>query len=176
MRNLSVSIPFLVVLLAFSCSTPKEVTPKEPTVSKRQLEKCEDQLSSLQNQLNDKDASIRQLQQENQNLGSKIAANEQELQRVTAKMQESSDDYGIWFRVQIGAYKDRRIDKDLETTDELSLEEREDIQKISLGRFRNYEDAKKLKNELKGMGLKDAWIVSYKDGKRITIEEALGNE
>lgn len=88
-------------------------------------------------------------------------------------MQASSDDYGIWFRVQIGAYKNRQIDKNLETTDELSLEKPNDIQKVSLGRFRQYEDAKRLKTQLKGMGLKDAWIVSYKDGKRISIEEAL---
>lgn len=165
----------LLGALAFSCKSTKETTSSEPTVKKRQLEKCEDQLAQLEAQLSDKETVIRQLESQNQELGSQIAATERQLQTVTAKMQASSDDYGIWFRVQIGAYENRRIDDNLETTDELSLEEKQNLQKVSLGRFRQYEDAKRLKTQLQGMGLKDAWIVSYKDGQRIPIEEALKN-
>jgi chromosome segregation ATPase len=158
--------------ISFSCKAKKEM-PSEPTVSKKQLERCEDQMAKMKAQLSDKDAIINQLESENQTLSNEISSAQNQLRTVTAKMQASSDDYGIWFRVQIGAYKNRQIDKNLETTDELSLEKPNDIQKVSLGRFRQYEDAKRLKTQLKGMGLKDAWIVSYKDGKRISIEEAL---
>lgn len=172
MKNSVFLLLVLMGLVSFSCKAKKEM-PSEPTVSKKQLERCEDQLAKMQAQISDKDAIITQLEGENQALGSEITATQNQLRTVTAKMQESSDDYGIWFRVQIGAYKNREIDKDLATTDELSLEKPDDIQKVALGRFRQYEDAKKLQTQLKGMGLKDAWIVSYKDGKRISIEEAL---
>ncbi|MCH2081495.1 MAG: SPOR domain-containing protein [Saprospiraceae bacterium] len=172
MKNSVFLLLLLMGLVSFSCKSKKEMS-SEPTVSKKQLERCENQIAKMKAQLSDKDAIISQLEGENQTLSNDISSAQKQLRTVTAKMQASSDDYGIWFRVQIGAYKNRQIDKNLETTDELSLEKPDDIQKVSLGRFRQYEDAKRLKNQLKGMGLKDAWIVSYKDGKRISIEEAL---
>jgi len=172
MKNSVFLLLVLMGFISFSCKAKKEM-PSEPTVSKKQLERCEDQMAKMKAQLSDKDAIINQLESENQTLSNEISSAQNQLRTVTAKMQASSDDYGIWFRVQIGAYKNRQIDKNLETTDELSLEKPNDIQKVSLGRFRQYEDAKRLKTQLKGMGLKDAWIVSYKDGKRISIEEAL---
>jgi hypothetical protein len=89
-------------------------------------------------------------------------------------MQAASDNYGVWFRVQIGAYEERRIDKSLETTDQLTLEQQNALQKVALGRFRNYADAKQLQSQLQAMGVKGAWVVSYRDGVRVPIETVRG--
>ena len=89
---------------------------------------------------------------------------------VTEQMQESSDDFGVWFRVQIGAYEESKVDENLSNSDKLALEG-DDLQKIALGRFREYDNAKALQTQLQSVGLKDAWIVSYKDGKRVPISE-----
>ena len=104
-----------------------------------------------------------------------MSNNQAQLAAVTQQMQASSDKYGTWYRVQIGAFEERRIDNSLETTDKLSLETKDDLQKIALGRFRNYEDDKKLQTHLQNMGIKDAWIVTYKDGVRVPIESVKGN-
>ncbi len=41
------------------------------------------------------------------------------------------------------------------------------------GKFEKYEDAEKLKNEIVNGGLEDAFVVAFKDGKKIFIDEAL---
>ncbi|MEJ2585586.1 MAG: SPOR domain-containing protein [Robiginitalea sp.] len=41
----------------------------------------------------------------------------------------------------------------------------------SLGNFETLEEAKRFRDELVKMGFKDAFVASYKDGKRVAIEE-----
>ena len=40
------------------------------------------------------------------------------------------------------------------------------------GNLTNYEDAEKMKNQVRQEGIKDAYIVPYLKGKRITLEQA----
>ncbi len=44
------------------------------------------------------------------------------------------------------------------------------------GNFTDYKLAVKYQNELKSKGIKDAFVVAYKNGKRITIQEALAEK
>lgn len=176
--------PLLALVLTLSlssCGASKELTA-EVESAKSSLKQCEDQVASLQreltqakNMLGGSGDQLTQIQAENQSLRNQLNNMQGQLATVTQQMQESSDNYGVWFRVQIGAYEERRIDNSLETTDQLSLETRNELQKIALGRFRVYEDAKQLQTQLQEMGLKDAWVVSYKDGVRIPVEDALRN-
>lgn len=175
-------LPFfaLAILLSLSaCGASKELTA-ESAAFKSALEQCRLELSSVQEELTQARTmaggsgnEVAQLQADNQALRNQLTNMQSQLSVVTQQMQASSDDYGVWFRVQIGAYEDRRIDNSSGTTDQLSLEMKDDIQKIALGRFRNYDDAKKLQTQLKAVGLKDAWVVSYKDGMRVPIEEVI---
>jgi hypothetical protein len=47
------------------------------------------------------------------------------------------------------------------------------MQKVTLGNFRDYWEADKFKKYLRDMGVKDAWIVPFKDGQRVDIKEVL---
>mgnify|MGYP000025776131 CR=1 FL=1 len=181
MKNLFPLIAIALAMTLTSCSASKELTA-EVESAKSSLKQCEDQVATLQreltqakNMLGGSGDELTQTQAENQSLRSEMNNLRSQLATVTKEMQASSDNYGVWFRVQIGAYEQRRIDNSLETTDQLSLETRNELQKIALGRFRVYEDAKQLQTQLQEMGLKDAWVVSYKDGVRISVEEALRN-
>lgn len=173
-----------LVLLLTACGASKELTA-EANAAKTSLNDCQAQLAETERQLTAAseelaaaqtratNASNRadNLRADNETLQSQMVAMQNQLETVTQQMQAASDNYGVWFRVQIGAYEERRIDQSLETTDQLALEQQNNLQKISLGRFRNYEDAKKLQTQLQTMGVKGAWVVSYRDGVRVPIEE-----
>jgi len=48
-----------------------------------------------------------------------------------------------------------------------------DPQRINIGIFRNYWEADTFKKYLREMGVKDAWIVPYRDGIRVEIKDVL---
>lgn len=173
-------------LLLFSCKATKDAQ-NQALVNQQKAEQAEKDLSNMKNQVetmyqknqslqenkNRLESSNQQLVEENQVLRQKLEANKEQLTQVTSEMQASSDDYGVWFRVQIGAFGTNKIDSNIETTDELSIEDQESLQKISLGRFRTYEDAKALQKHLMEIGIVDAWVVSYQDGKRVPVESVI---
>lgn len=179
MKYLLPSFALVMTIFLTSCGASKELTA-EVESAKSSLRQCKDDLEAAQQQIAETKAmmgnsseQMSQIQAENLSLQNEMANLQDQLATVTQQMQASSDDYGVWFRVQIGAYEEGHIDKSLETTKELSLEERNKLQKVALGRFRKYEDAKQLQKQLQAKGLKDAWIVSYKDGARVPIEEVI---
>jgi hypothetical protein len=81
---------------------------------------------------------------------------------------------GIVFKVQIGAYRERRLDDSMDTSNDLSLEAEGGMQKIVIGQFRDFQKAEQLQRYMQEIGIKDAWVVSYRDGNRIPLEEARG--
>lgn len=180
MKYLTSALLLTCCLAMISCGASKELTA-EMEAQRTELAQCradlittQQELSEAQARTGDWEAQMTNLSNENQAMREKLANTQAQLMTVTQQMQASSDNYGTWYRVQIGAYEKRRIDNNLETTDQLSLESKENLQKIVLGRFRTYADAKQLQNQLQAVGLKDAWIVAYKDGARVPIEEVQG--
>jgi DNA repair exonuclease SbcCD ATPase subunit len=181
-------ILFCLPFLLFSCKATKDAQ-NQALVSQQKAEKAEQEISSMKDQIetmyqknqnlqentSQLEKSNQDLMAENEAMRQKLIANEEQLNIVTTEMQASSDDYGVWFRVQIGAFGTNKINGDIETTDELSIEDQESLQKISLGRFRNYDEAKSLQKHLMEIGIVDAWVVSYKDGQRVPVESVLGS-
>ena len=53
------------------------------------------------------------------------------------------------------------------------VENKDGLQKFTIGVFRDYWEADTFKKYLREMGVKDAWVVSYKDGVRVPIKEVL---
>lgn len=173
-------------LLLFSCKATKDAQ-NQALVNQQKVEQAETELTGMKSQVetmyqknqNLQDNKIQlekmnqQLMSENEAMQQKLLANQEQLSQVTTEMKASSDDYGIWFRVQIGAFGTNKINADIETTDELSIEDQESLQKISLGRFRDYEDAKALQKHLMEIGIIDAWVVSYKDGQRVAVDSVI---
>ncbi|MDG1298125.1 MAG: SPOR domain-containing protein [Saprospiraceae bacterium] len=173
-------------LLLFSCKATKDAQ-NQALVNQQKVEQAETELTGMKSQVetmyqknqNLQDNKIQlekmnqQLMSENEAMQQKLLANQEQLSQVTTEMKASSDDYGVWFRVQIGAFGTNKINADIETTDELSIEDQESLQKISLGRFRDYEDAKALQKHLMEIGIIDAWVVSYKDGQRVAVDSVI---
>ncbi len=165
---------------------------KNPAALKALSEETQD----LRSEVSELEAEANQLRQQNQSLQAnydqqvaQATSLQAELNQMTTKLQEAqmamqsnrnaevetsaTNLRGVIFRVQIGAYENRQIDEELVTTENLSLEEQANLQKIVVGQFRDYYKAQELRDKLKTIGIKGAWIVSYRDGVRVPVEDAL---
>ncbi len=114
---------------------------------------------------------------ENQNISMK---NEIERLRTayetTKQQQEKHIVSGIVYKVQIGAFKNFDMTKYIQEKGEghFEGESADNLNKYTIGQFRDLEVAEAFKKDLRKLGIKDAFIVAYSDGKRITLEEARG--
>ncbi len=137
----------------------------------------ESEIEQLKRSITDKNHRIEGLQDEAAQLRTRLSnAEAAATQRPAPQPISQSEDseFGVRFKVQIGAYEDKRISNDLEG-DNLGLEGEDSLQKILIGNYSSYDEAKQLQEQLKNIGVKDAWIVSYKDGVRVSIDEAMNN-
>ena len=114
---------------------------------------------------------------ENNQLKTKLVAARESLKEIAAQEPECPEAMtkGVVFKVQIGAYEERNIAENLTTAVVLDTEEKGDLQKTVIGQFRSYQSADRLKKQLRAMGVHDAWIVPYKDGKRVPLKDVLCN-
>ena len=80
---------------------------------------------------------------------------------------------GVVFQVQLGAYKENVIDPNMATENALELQDQGGLQKVVVSQFRTYSNAAFLRDRLKQMGVRDAFVVAKNNGQRITIPEAL---
>ncbi|MEO1218885.1 MAG: hypothetical protein AAFV97_00065 [Bacteroidota bacterium] len=83
---------------------------------------------------------------------------------------------GVVFRVQISASKEEDLASVLVSDNQqpnLVQEKIEGVNKYTLGHFRNYHQADRLKKGLRNMGITSAWIVPFKDGQRVPLREVL---
>jgi inosine/xanthosine triphosphate pyrophosphatase family protein len=130
------------------------------------------QISSLEGQVKEKDNQLASMTQKMRSMEQDLAT----AQQAAAVRQETGvvyDDSGVVFKVQIGAFRDRDMSKYFDNTENFTGEEDAGVQKITLGRFRDYWEADTFKKYLREMGVGDAWIVPYKDGKRVAMKDVL---
>jgi cell division protein FtsB len=81
---------------------------------------------------------------------------------------------GVVYKVQIGAFKNKDLSKYFENNKNFSGEVDTDGNKnYTLGAFPTYWEADNFKKYLREMGVSDAWVVAYKEGKRIELKDAL---
>jgi hypothetical protein len=159
----------------------KELVEENGTL-KSQLSSTKRQLSTLESQMGEKDARIADLQDQLTRAQAQIAAAKQaEMAAKNAlgnkpmptesKSPISMD--GVVFKVQIGAFNKKDMSKFFDNNPMFSGEDENGMQKITIGFFKDYWEADTFKKYLREMGVKDAWIVPYKDGKRVPIKDVL---
>ena len=151
---------------------------EENSSLKSQVNNSKGQVSSLQSQVADKDAQISELQAQNRKLSGDVStaqAAARKAQADAASAPASGNwDKGVVFRVQIGAFEKAADMEEFNTGgEEFKAENSDGMQKVTLGNFRDYWVADKFKKSLREMGVKDAWIVPFKDGQRVDIKDVL---
>lgn len=103
----------------------------------------------------------------------KMVDKEMAAAREEADMAKKGMIKGYVFRVQLGAYKKFDIKGKLANDDAMQGENVDGMDKYTVGMFMNFAEAEEFKNDLRRMGMKDAFIVAYKDGVRIPVNEAI---
>jgi len=78
---------------------------------------------------------------------------------------------GTVYRLQIGAFAQDTMTLEGANSTMFEVEKDNEMSKYVLATFHSYEEAVALRNKLRRMGMKDTWIVPYKDGARTTMEE-----
>ena len=156
----------------------KALTEDYKQFKKENIE-LQDKVNSFESDRSQELQKIAQLEREVSQLNNNLMAAEENARQLALQQEDLADKglmMGTIFRVQIGAYAETSIPGDLNgAEDDLELEESEGLQKIMIGQFREIAKAEELQQYMKTIGVSDAWIVPYRDGIRITMEEALNN-
>ena len=134
---------------------------------KSQVSSLRAELDKVDDQLAAKDEQINQYAAQAADLRDQLAKAKASASTAGAGI---NDKQGIIFKVQIGAYKE--VDLAQANTSNFGAE-KGDLNKYTIGVFRDYWEADTFKKYIKEMGVKDAWIVSYRDGQRVDISEVL---
>jgi outer membrane murein-binding lipoprotein Lpp len=133
-------------------------------------------VTQLQSTISDKDARIAQLEDELAQLRGQLTAARAELAQLKENPVVNSMDFskGVVFKVQIGAFKNKNLAKYFENNPNFGGEAKDgEPQRLTIGIFRDYWEADTFKKYMREMGVKDAWIVPYKDGQRVEIKDVL---
>jgi|GEM_PF-3775199 len=91
---------------------------------------------------------------------------------ILVEQQPEIDD-GVFFEVQLGAFQDFNLDD--YQAELASLRQEGDVtHKFTFAKFRSYQRAEKLKNDLQRMGVTGAFVVGRINGRRVEdIQEAI---
>jgi TolA-binding protein len=154
----------------------KQLT-EDKAAADEQVSSLNSKVTSMQSSLSDKDAKIAELEDQLSQMRGQLASSKAEL----AQLKESGPvvnpmDFskGVVFKVQVGAFKNKDLAKYFDNNPNFGGEARDgEPQKITIGIFRDYWEADTFKKYMRDMGVKDAWIVPYRDGQRVEIKDVL---
>jgi len=149
---------------------------EEKQVADNTVTSLKGDVSKLQSSISDKDAKIADLEDQISKMRSELTSTKAELEQLKTAPPVNPMDYskGIIFKVQIGAFKNKDLSKYFENNPNFSGEVKEgEPQKVTNGIFRDYWEADTFKKYLREMGVKDAWIVPFKDSQRVEIKDVL---
>jgi gas vesicle protein len=145
-----------------------------------QISSVNSQMSSLQARLSDKNSEVARLEAENKDLQNKVAEMEaaQTMSPEAGEIDATGGQAtrvakGVVFKVQIGAFRNKELAKYFNNNGSFDGEVDNSLERYTLGVFTDYWEADKFKKYLREMGVKDAWIVSYKDGSRVPLKDVL---
>ena len=153
----------------------KQLT-EDKEAAEGQVSSLNDRVAQLQSNMSNKDARIAELEDQLAEARAQATSARAELAQLKTSPVVNEMDFsqGVVFKVQIGAFKNKDLQKYFDNNPNLGGEVKDgEPQKITLGIFRDYWEADQFKKYMREMGVKDAWIVPYRDGQRVEIKDVL---
>ncbi len=174
------------VSVSYGQSDSKEWKKKLKELTPERYQKLVEDNSNLQKQVSELRGEVEHYRSENQSKDAQIAKLLEEVKEAgnraplaettssSGNSEQAAKVAGIVYKVQIGAFKNKDLKKYLDNHKNFSGDTDSDgTRKYTLGAFTDYWEADRFKKYLREMGVKDAWIVAYKNGERIPIKDAL---
>jgi len=159
-----------------SPETLKQMTEDKQTAD-NQVTKLNGDMRQMQSTLSDKNAKIAELEDQLAKMRNDLASANAELSELKANPVVNPMDFskGVVFKVQVGAFKNKDLSKYFDNNPNFGGEAagKDEPQRITIGIFRDYWEADTFKKYMRDMGVKDAWIVPYRDGQRVEIKDVL---
>ena len=134
------------------------------------------QVGTLNKTVSDKNTRSAELEDQISTMRSELTSVRGELAQLKEAPPVNSMDFskGVVFKVQIGAFKNKDLSKYFNNNPNFGGEAVDKgEQRFTIGIFRDYWEADKFKKYLREMGVKDAWIVPFKDAQRVELKEVL---
>ena len=134
------------------------------------------EITGLKSTVSDKNAKIAELEDQLARMRSELTAVKTELAQLKLTPVVNPMDFskGVVFKVQVGAFKNKNLAKYFDNNPNFGGEANDGgPEKVTIGIFRDYWEADTFKKYMREMGVKDAWIVPYRDGQRVEIKDVL---
>lgn len=150
---------------------------KEPLKLRDKIEGYEKALEESEQRLSAFQRDNQQLRSENREL--REANNEMatEIQRLRAELEALQEQMAApeqpQFYVQLGAYQYFDINHYFQNVQCMQVQVDDRLNKYVVGSFYDLELAKRFRDDVRKLGIDDAWVVSVVDGERVTMREAL---
>ena len=141
--------------------------------------KANDSLHAVSEEMQAEIARLKKAEQEAERLKKEKIELEERLKdtppptKTKIGVKECLSSTGVHFTVQIGAYQSGDIETlSGQTREEVILMEGDagGLSKYLIGCFDEYENAALLKKKIKKLGIRDAWVVAYKDGNHVPMQ------
>lgn len=156
---------------------------EEAQMADQRIAAIQAELTQVQNQNAELEQQVAML---NNRLMAAEQANQALQQQLQQQMMQPSDptppmggggggdnyDMGVVYRIQVGAYKTGGVPGKFNQYPDLYVESAGGLDKVMIGSYRDYNDARARLGQLKGEGYGSAWIVAYKNGVRVPLSEA----
>ncbi|MEO9872282.1 Ezrin/radixin/moesin family protein [Ekhidna sp.] len=195
----SISLIALALCFVFAFDATAQMDKKEAKEWKKRIKKLEPeqykqlldenkslkgQVTSLKTELGNIDDRLADKDEQILTYQSQVGDLREELSRLQSKQPADNvasnntggnidENKGVVFKVQLGAFKKKEDLSKYDTSQNFSAENKDGLQKFTIGVFKEYRDASTFKKYLREMGVKDAWVVSYKEGSRVPLKDVL---
>src|SRR5690606_18443432 len=159
----------------------KELRKLTPQKLKTLLEENQ-KLSSINEMLSEENAALKSIalkhRQEKESLEDRFREASENLKTMEIQLGLITKsgkrwDSGVVFKVQIGAISEKFDEEQLGKNQNFVIEDHQGLLQFVVGNFRDYKQADMLKVQMRKAGIRRAWIVPYKNGKRVPLKEVL---
>ena len=131
------------------------LTPYTPPVSKQ-----------------DQEVSKEETNEEDSNIDSLIVTKKEDIVKTEVDFSNSTV-----YRVQIGAFNVNLSEKIFQGVDNVvSFKGNDGLVRYMTGSFDNYSDAINYRNQMRSRGFEDAFVVTFKDGKRVPLSKSISKK
>jgi DNA repair exonuclease SbcCD ATPase subunit len=164
----------------------KALSPEQYKALLEENKSLKGQLSSLKKEVAGVDERIAEKDDQIADYQDQVSALRKDLAEAKKNAKSAADDgdqvatrsvgvptKGVIFKVQIGAFAKKDLSKFAQNNPAFEVDGEDDIMRYTVGAFQDYWEADTFKKYLREIGVSDAFIVAYKDGKRVPIKEVL---